>query len=68
MIKVLKLSVNSVLKEVQVELFADTQSEVTNNLTLDQIPDGYSIAQGSSVITASADFAFRKSDGTWSWI
>lgn len=68
MIKVQKISLNTITKEAVVDLFADTSSEVTNDVAVDEIPDDYSIAPGSTVITASADFAFRKSDNTWSWI
>jgi hypothetical protein len=68
MIKVQKISLDAQSKEAVVDLFADASSEVTNDVEVSEIPKGYKIAPGSTVITASADFAFRKSDDTWSWI
>ena len=45
-------------------LFSDTKTEIVPNLKLgDDLIDF-----GSSVVTADADVAFLKSDGTWNWI
>ena len=51
-----------------VTLFADTKSEVTTGMVIVGLPDGIEPAFGSSVITASGEVAFLKSDGTWSWV
>ena len=59
---------NELTKTALVSLFADTKSEVTNDVEVPDIPSGYNIEAGSSVITAAGDFAFRKSDGTWNWV
>lgn len=48
-------------------LFADSKSEVTSDMKIVGLPDGYVLAPGSSCITADKDFAFLKSDGTWVW-
>jgi hypothetical protein len=54
-----------------VTLFADTKEEVVPGATihgLPKLPQQVTIAMGSSVITASGDVAFMKSDGTWNWV
>lgn len=56
---------------VEVSLFADTKAEVgtTPLENIEGFPKDISkIAMGSSVLTASGDLAFMKSDGTWNWI
>ena len=69
MIKVKSIEeTNTITKEVGVSLFADTKSEVTSSAEVKGIPQGYTIAQGSNVITATGDVAFMKSDGTWNWV
>ena len=69
MIKVKSIEeTNAITKEVGVSLFADTKSEVTSSAEVKGIPQGYTIAQGSNVITATGDVAFMKSDGTWNWV
>ena len=64
-----KPEVNHDTQEAKYSFFADTKSEVTDVMTgaVGMLP-GLSIAQGSTVITASAEFAFMKSDGSWNWI
>ena len=52
---------------MQVSLFADTKSEIQPNMNIEQI-EGYTLAFGSSVMTASGELAFLKSDGTWNWV
>lgn len=61
--------VDSLRMEAKYSFFADTKDEVTANMAgaLGLLPD-YAIAQSSTVLTAAGDFAFRKSDGTWSWL
>ena len=68
MVKVTEIKLNSTNMTAEVSLFADTKSEVLPNMTIQGMPDGYTIAQGSDVITASAEMAFMKSDGQWSWV
>lgn len=58
-------------KLIQVKLFADTKQEVLDDvtqMTIVDFPDGYDIEMGSSVMTASGELAFRKSNGTWKWV
>lgn len=60
---------DSLAKEAKYSFFADTKTEVTDDMTgAVGLLDGFSIQQGSTVITAEGDFAFRKSDGTWNWL
>ena len=54
--------------KADVVLFADTKEEITEGMTIVGLPEGVEPAFGSSVITASGDIAFLKSDGTWNWI
>lgn len=69
MIRVTNIAeIDHVNKTAKVSLFADVQSEVTPTAQIQGLPAGYSIAQSSSVMTASADIAFMKSDGTWNWV
>ena len=51
----------------KVELFADTKAEV-DTATFIGLPEGAEIEMGSSVLTASGEVAFMKSDGTWNWL
>ena len=56
-------------RKQSIPFFADTKTEVTDDMTgAVGLLDGFSIQQGSTVITAEGDFAFRKSDGTWNWL
>lgn len=68
MVKVREISTNPVKKEAVVSLFADKKSDITDNMEIEGMLDGYTIGMGSTVITAEADFAFMKSDSTWNWI
>ena len=67
MIKVTSLS-SSTDEKVEVVLFADSKSDVTDDMEIVGMPDGAVPAPGSSVITADGDVGFLKSDGTWSWV
>ena len=69
MVKVTKISLDSVKKEATVDLFSDTKAEMDSVEPVDIIgfPDDYTIGFGSSVFTASGDLAFIQSDGTWNW-
>ena len=55
-------------KTVEVELFADSKSEITDDIAIDGMPTGYSIEVGSVAQTSDGDFAYRKSNNTWNWI
>lgn len=62
------ISLNPNTKEAEVSLFSDTKNEVTSQMEVPDIPEGYTIAAGSSVLTADGDMAFMKSDGNWNWL
>lgn len=69
MIKVTKLkNTDADPNTYYVEAFADTKSEVTPTAEFIGLPENASIEQGSSIVTASAEVAFMKSDGTWNWV
>ena len=51
----------------KVKLFADTKDEVTEGAEIVGFPADATIEMGSVVVTADADVAFMKSDGTWNW-
>ena len=50
----------------KISAFADTKAEVATGEFVG-LPEGAEIEMGSSVLTASGELAFRKSDGTWQW-
>lgn len=52
----------------KVKLFADTKDEVVEGAEIVGLPQDATIEMGSTVVTADADVAFRKSDGTWNWV
>lgn len=52
----------------KVKLFADTKDEVAEGAEIVGFPAGATIEMGSVVVTADADIAFMKSDGTWNWV
>ena len=68
MIRVTSIKENHITNTAFVSLFADTKSEVTSEAEILGLPEGITIEQGSSVITASGELAFMKSDGTWNWL
>lgn len=51
-----------------ISAFADTKNEVTSGAEFIGLPEGASIEAGSTLVTADADVAFYKSDGTWNWV
>lgn len=55
-------------KKITVSLFCDDKNEVVDGMTVEGLPDGVEMDGGSSVITASGELAFLKSDGTWNWL
>ena len=62
------ITLNPRKKTAKVSVFVDDKSEVTDDMVIDEIPDGYTIGESSTVITSNADFAFRRGDGTWNWV
>lgn len=51
-----------------VKLFADAKEDITDNMTIEGMPDGYSLDAESWVITAEGDIGILKSTGVWNWI
>lgn len=70
MVRVQSIKTDATTMEAFVDLFSDTKDEVatTENSDIVGMLPNYSIGQGSSVMTASGEIAFRKSDGTWNWM
>ena len=54
--------------DYQVSLFADSKSDLSGSPEIVGMPSDGTIAVGSSVLTASGELAFMKSDGTWNWV
>ena len=54
--------------KVIISAFADTKAEVTSSATFVGLPKDAQIEQSSTIITASGEVAFMKSDGTWNWV
>lgn len=61
-----ELKLNPITKTAKGDWFADTKAEVAT-ATFSEVPAGYSIEAGSSIITASKELAFMKSNGSWDW-
>lgn len=53
--------------EAKVSIFADTKAEV-DTAEIEGMPDGYNIEMGSTLMTASGELAFMKSDSSWNWV
>ena len=69
MIKVTSMSnTDSNENSYKVTLFADTKDEVVDGAEIIGFPADATIEMGSCVVTANAEVAFRKSDGTWNWV
>lgn len=69
MIKVTNLTnTDSDENTFKISAFADTKDEVTAGAEFKGLPAGATIEMGSSVLTASGELAFMKSDGTWNWV
>ena len=67
-VRVTDIRLDTASKQAKVSLFADAKAEVTSGMTVIGLPEGYDIAPSSSVMTASAEVAFMKSDETWNWV
>ena len=66
--RVNEITLNPKNKTAKISLFVDDKSDVSDDMTVDGMPEGYTIEESSTVVTSNADFAFRRSDGTWNWI
>lgn len=51
----------------KISAFADTKAEVGTSEFVG-LPANATIEMGSTVMTASGELAFMKSDGTWNWV
>ena len=67
MVKVTDIKLNNIDKTAKISAFADTKNEVAS-AEIQGLPSGYTIDAGSTVITASGDLAFMKSNGQWNWV
>lgn len=61
-------NIDGISNSYKVSLFADTKTEVTPSATIEGLPSNATIEAGSTVITASGELAFMKSNGTWNWV
>lgn len=68
MIKVTAITKTESANKYKVSLFADTKSEVTSSAEIVGLPENAEIEMGSTILTASAEVGFMKSDGSWSWV
>ena len=48
--------------------FADSVLDVTSEMTIEGLSSDAKLSYSSVIVTADADVAFLKSDGTWNWI
>lgn len=68
MIKVKKIIKTEEPNVYEVELFADTKSEVVPGATIIGLPEGAVLDIGSSVMATNGDIAFMQSNGDWKWV
>lgn len=68
MIKVSSIDyLDEATKQAKVFIESDTKSEVTPSAEILGMPEGYTIAPFSKLLTTSKELAVMKSDGTWNW-
>ena len=67
MVQVTNISFNHDTKTAKVSLFADSKSDITSGMTINGVPEGYTLEMGSSALTADKDFGFLDSTGQWHW-
>ena len=61
-------STDSVKKEMRCSIFADAKADVSGDLAAKlNLPDGFKLAYGSSVVTASLEVGMLKSNDSWQW-
>lgn len=58
---------NNEIRKYDVDLYADTKSEVTPGASIKGLPTDAQIAEGSTIYTAALDVAVMQSNGTWKW-
>ena len=70
MIKVKSISLNPSTMKAEAVLFSDTKAEVesTEVSEIQGFPANYELDFGSSVMTASGELAYMKSDNNWNWV
>ena len=62
------IELNTQTMKATTSLFADAKSDVTAQMTVVGLPEGYTLDAGCDVMTAKGEVAFMKSDGTWNWV
>ena len=62
------LSLDYAKQTATVSLFADQKSDITDSMVVEGIPEGFTIAFGSSCMTADGELGFMKSNGQWNWL
>lgn len=67
MVKVEKIKLDPRTMTAVADLVADSQSDVQAGMQVEGLPQGYTLAMGSSVFTMDQDIAFLDSNGTWIW-
>lgn len=68
MIKVSSIDyLDEATKQAKVFIESDTKSEVTAGATIIGMPEGYTVAPFSKLMTTNKELAIMKSDGNWNW-
>ena len=62
------ISQDLVAKTVVARLFADAKEDITDDMTVIDLPEGYTLDTESYVITAAGDIGILDSTGTWNWV
>ena len=62
------ISQDLVAKTIVARLFADERDDVAPDMTIADMPEGYTLDAESVVIVANGDIAQLKSDGDWEWV
>lgn len=67
MIVVKEIQLNRFRNTAFVKAYADTKSEVLADATIEGLPDGITIEEGSALYTANLEVAIMQSNGQWKW-
>lgn len=62
------ISQDLVAKTVVARLFADAKEDVTDGMTVIDMPTGYTLDAESYVITADGNIAMLDTEGEWHWV
>lgn len=62
------ISQDLVAKTVVARLFADAKEDVTDDMTIIDMPDGYTLDAESTIFSADGNYAVLNTNGTWNWI